>query len=405
MLLMAVNRQNKAKKVILWGAWYGSRNIGDQLLLLMICELLDDTLDEVEYVVLTDDQEHVNDYTSRETTSFVTGLVARAQLLKIVKEVFGADIFIFGGGVPFFRQTKHLLAMVFLVTICKLGRTPYMTWSVSSQPVTSIMAKKVFGWILKGAAAITYRDLHTRVLFESCGVKHPMLLTADSAFNLQYRQSQFALEQLSRAGLRHTDRPLIAMTPRTLVGAENVSGIHYSEQSISDYERELECFSALVDWCWEHGYQAIFIPMNSSGDDDDRIAAKACMKRSKHGMRTLLIDGEIRPKDASTLYRQCAAGFVARVHGSITAFIAECPVMMYAFQPKHKGIMESMGLQAYSMEAETASPQIAIKMFQQLLASRESVVAEMRIKNEELRDSARIPARLAKQILEGNVND
>ena len=400
-----MNRQIKAKKVILWGGWYGSRNIGDQLLLLTICELLDDTLDKVEYVVLTDDPDHVTAYASRESTSVVTGLATRKQLLKTVREIFTADIFIFGGAVPFFQQTRHLLAMGFLITVCKLGRTPYMTWSVSSQPITFTMAKKVFGWVLKGAAAITYRDLHTRELFESCGVKRSMLLTVDSAFYLQYRQSHFALEQLSRAGMRHTDRPLIALTPRTLVGAENVSETHYSKQSMSDYDRELECFSALADWCWEHGYQAIFIPMNSSGDDDDRIAAKACMKRSKHGMKALLIDEEIRPKDAPTLYKQCAAGFVARVHGSITAFIAECPVMMYAFQPKHKGIMELMGLQTYSMDVETASPHTAIKMFQHLLASRKRVVAEMRIKHEEVRDLARVPARLAKQILEGTAND
>ncbi len=78
--------------MILWGGWYGSRNIGDQLLLLTICELLDDTLDKVEYVVLTDDPDHVTAYASRESTSVVTGLATRKQLLKTVREIFTADI-------------------------------------------------------------------------------------------------------------------------------------------------------------------------------------------------------------------------------------------------------------------------------------------------------------------------
>ncbi len=395
-------RRDKKRKVILWGGWYGSRNIGDQLLLLTITDLLDEMLDDVRYVVLTDNPDHVNAYTSRKSSSAITGLATRKQFVRVIREILSADVFVFGGAVPFFQQPKHLLAMIILVAVCKLGNTPYMTWSVSSQPVTSGLAKRVFKWVLQDAAAITYRDIHTRQLFEECGIKNAMWLTANSAFSISSKDCQHAMALLSRAGVRHTDRQLIAFTPRTLAGAENTNATHYSQQTINDYQHELECFSALVDWCWEHGYQPLFIPMNTYGDDDDRIAARACLKRSVHGQKALLIDEEVRPKDAPALYDQCAASFVARVHGSITSFIAECPVMMYAFQPKHSGIMAMMGLDEFNLIAEFATPQRAVELFQRLLTDREFTIERMRKKKVILNESAHIPAEIVKDIVEGN---
>ena len=171
---LALDQRDKKRKVILWGGWYGSRNIGDQLLLLTITDLLDEKLGDVQYVVLTDNPDHVNAYTSSESSSAVAGMATRKQLVRVIREIVSADVFIFGGAVPFFQQLKHLLAMILLIAVCKLGKTPYMTWSVSSQPVTSSLAKGVFKWVLKDAASITIRDIHTRQLFEECGIKNSL---------------------------------------------------------------------------------------------------------------------------------------------------------------------------------------------------------------------------------------
>jgi polysaccharide pyruvyl transferase WcaK-like protein len=45
--------------IVLWGAWYGSHNIGDQALLLSIVDLLGEALGDVRFTVMTDNPEHV----------------------------------------------------------------------------------------------------------------------------------------------------------------------------------------------------------------------------------------------------------------------------------------------------------------------------------------------------------
>ena len=126
-------------------------------------------------------------------------------------------------------------------------------------------------------------------------------------------------------------------------------------QSQEDFQREIASFSAALDWSWEHGFQPIFIPMNTFGEDDDRKAAYLSVEKAKYGQNALIIDQEIRPHDAVRILNECQASFSASVHGSIQSAICNCPVMMCAFQPKHEGIMFEMELQAFILKPENAS--------------------------------------------------
>jgi polysaccharide pyruvyl transferase WcaK-like protein len=309
-------------------------------------------------------------------------------------------LFIFGGGVPFFEQRSHLIAMLSLVGMARLFRTPYMTWSVSSQVVRDVWAKRIFKWVLDGAAAITYRDKSTHNLFISCGVKKPMRIAADSGYCIQPGDDKFAREVLHRAGYFNNTRHLVALTPRTLRGRDGDAETHYNVKTGAQSELEIECFAAAVDWLWEHGYQPIFIPMNTVAPDDDRIAARLVIERAKFGRKALLVDEEIRPRLAPTLYRHCHLSFVARVHGSITSMVANCPVMMYAFAPKHAGIMQAMDLSSFVIPESDASSQLTIKILSKLISNRSQVKLSMQEKLKVLQNEALIPAALATQIID-----
>jgi polysaccharide pyruvyl transferase WcaK-like protein len=139
--------------------------------------------------------------------------------------------------------------------------------------------------------------------------------------------------------------------------------------------------------------------MNTYGADDDRVAARLCMKIAKHGNKALLIDEEVRPGEAPRLYGQCQASFVARVHGSVTSVLGGCPVIMYAFQPKHEGIMETMGLSEFSINSSTATADEAIQKLKILLDQRDILIDLTRTNLEVLKKSATIPATIAKQII------
>jgi polysaccharide pyruvyl transferase WcaK-like protein len=189
------------------------------------------------------------------------------------------------------------------------------------------------------------------------------------------------------------------LTPRTLHGRDGDAQTHYNVKTQEDYDREISCFVAAVDWLWENGYQPIFIPMNTVAPDDDRIACRRIINESKHGINALLVDEEVRPRIAPSLYRECKVSFVARVHGSITSMVGNCPMMMYSFAPKHSGIMNAMGLSEYILEEKSADSEAAVQLLQRLVDNEYDLRRYMDGQLVKLRKDAQIPAVLVADIL------
>jgi polysaccharide pyruvyl transferase WcaK-like protein len=393
----------KKYRILIWGAWYGSHNIGDQLLLLTISELIRAELTKVTFTVLTDSPTHIQSYMRAESVCQFQTLSSRRQILRVINEIRKGDLFVFGGGVPFFQNASQVAVMAFLTSVCRFFKTPYATWSVSSQPVTSRAAKKIFGWVLNGAAFITCRDEHTRRLFKECGVRQEIHKTADSGFTFQPQQESMSLDQFTLSGRREKDRALIALIPRTLQGSDNQKQTHYSRQSLQDYRQEIACFTAALDWIWENGCQPIFVPMNTHGADDDRLAAKLCIQNARHGDKAILVDQEVRPYQGLRLLSQCRGSFTTRVHGSILSALAGCPPMMFAFQPKHIGIMEEMGLGEFNLRQSEATPENAVRMLSHLNSDVLRIRGQMQQDLARLQESAQVPLALLVALLQKDI--
>jgi polysaccharide pyruvyl transferase WcaK-like protein len=388
------------KHFVLWGGWYGSHNVGDQVLLLTITDILCRMMGPVEFTVLTNNPGQVHAYTSGETACRIRAIHNRRQFFRVILSLARCDLFIFGGAVPFYQEYSHVLAMLVLVGLCRLFRKPYMTWTVSSLIVTNKLVKRAFKWVLDGAEVITCRDDNTIALFKSCGVDRPMYLSADSGFWLQPADDKLAKELIYRAGERDSTRPLVALTPRTLYSGNLEIGKHFNPKTPEQFEQEIDSFTAALDWLWEKGYQPIFVPMNTVAPDDDRIAARLVMSRAKYGKYALLINEEVKPRIAPAVFGQCSFSFEARVHGGITSAIGNCPVMMYAFAPKHAGIMKSMGLDRYILLEAEATPAKTKELLSDLEANRGTVLASLAGRLNTIRQDALIPCRLLESILD-----
>lgn len=391
------------KRVVLWGGWYGSRNVGDQAVLLTIIDLMDAASGDLEFNVLTDDPAHVESYAAAETQSPLRAWHNRRELPGIARLLAGADLFIFGGGVPFFDETKHLTVMLGLTAIARVARTPYMTWAVSSQPLRRRSAKLAYKWVLDGAAAITYRDQHTRELFQACGVTSEMRLVADSGFFLRSESEDHARRIVQRAaGGLLPDRPFVALTPRFLRGADGEAETHYSPKQPWQIRNQIECYAAALDWAWDHGYQPLFVPMNSQAPDDDRLAAVQIMAAASYGDMALLIDEQVQPWSAPAIYGLCDFSLTSRVHGSIAAMIGGSPMAMYAFDPKHEGIMAAMEMDAYCIHESDSSTERTLAVLRELRECRIHLKEKMAHRLAQLREQAMIPSRMAARILAGD---
>jgi len=382
----------KITRIILWGAWYGSKNVGDQALLLSIADILGGDLNDVEFIVITDNPSHVYSYTKRDSIHRFKSLHARRQILHIVKEFMSADLFIFGGGVPFYDEWFHSIAIAFLTTLSKIFRVPCVLWAVSSQRVKSSFTRSVLRYLLSYASAITYRDEHTRQLFVECGMDDSFgKFVPDSAFTLTSSDKHDAVDLLERAGWgNEPSRPLIALTPRLLRSSDGEAHSHYSVKSTEQSQREIEVFAGVFDWLWENGYQPVFVPMNTVTPDDDREASRNVMMKAEWGRNALIIDEEIFPRVAANVYSYCQAAFVARVHGSVLAFKGRCPVLMYSFDLKHGGIMEKMGFPDQIFDPEQHSLKDAREMMREILLTRLEIMAKMEKKDGEFQRQAQV---------------
>jgi polysaccharide pyruvyl transferase WcaK-like protein len=389
------------KKIVIWGAWYGSRNVGDQLLLLAITDILYQHLTkDVQFHVLTNNAPWINEYTSAESPADITALQSRKEIFKVIQTIKSCDMFIIGGGVPFFEQPAHVFVMLFLISLVRFFRKPYLLWSVSSQVVQSKFALAAFKWVLKGTDGITFRDKATRDLFAACGVQSDrMRQVADSGFALNIADDKEGIEILKQFGWTPNSRPLVALTPRKLRTADGEAETHYAIKSSQQYQQEIDCFAAAQDWLWQNGYQPIFIPMNTVPPDSDLEAARAVIAKAEYGQHALVVDQSLRPRVVPGIYRQCQASFVARVHGSITSMLGNCPMMMYAFAPKHGGIMDLMGMSDYSLASEMANPEATIKILARLLENRENLQQKMLMRLGELQTDALYPVELSRQML------
>ena len=391
----------KTKRVVLWGAWYGSKNVGDRAILLTITKMLGQALEHVDFIVLSANPALVYQYTKRHSNLSIEAIRPRRDLPRVVLEIARSDLLVFGGGVPFFDRHAQLIAMTVLTLVARLFRTPYFLWCVSSLPVHSRLAKIVFGWVLAGASGITYRDEFTRVLFNSCGVNDDrMTKVADSAFILENESQADAKEILQAAGWNpEAGRSLVALTPRSLRSADGEAETHYSPQTSDQYQHEIETFAAVNDWLWENGFQPIFVPMNIAAPDDDRVVSRLIMERGEFGNKSLLIEQEIHPRLAIGIYQQCRASFVSRVHGSILSMVGLCPVMMYAFDAKHRGIMQAMDCEDYVVIPAQDGSDASVLMMKSLLNMGPILRQDYKERLIKLRQSSRIPVGMITEII------
>jgi polysaccharide pyruvyl transferase WcaK-like protein len=386
---------DKSRNIILWGGWYGSRNVGDQLLLLSITDLIEKYLPgQLTYYALTSDATWIDEYTSNESACSIKGIQSRQELIKVITLIKNCDLFVFGGGVPFFDQPKQVLVMLFLVLWLRLFRKPYMTWAVSSQCIQKWYSKLVYGWVLKGASLLTCRDKFTPSEFKKiAGEALQVHLVADSVFSLEYNLDK-GVQILKRAGWKRDERPLVALTPRTLRMPDGESETHYRLHRDDEYSLELASFSAALDWLWEQGYQPVFIPMNTVAPDDDLQAAREIMEQARYGQQALVIDEILRPREVQGIYALCQLSYVARVHGSISSFLVNTPMMMYAFASKHRGVMEIMGMEEYALSEEGVSVENTLAKLKNLINNREKIRKALTQKKEELEQNAQMTAEL-----------
>jgi len=391
------------RHVAIWGAWYGSRNVGDRALLLTIAAMLRESLGNLRLTVFTDNPARVREYAPGEPGLIVEPLENRRQFHRLAWTLATCDLFIIGGGVPFYQQRYHQWVMRTLVAIARSCGTPYMTWAVSSQRVDDPRAMRLFKWVLDGAATVTYRDRPTGELFHACGVAKPITWVADPAFRLPIADRALAEPLIAAAGLRAPERPLAAIVCRRMQHQHAYAEEHYNAKTKEMVDQVIHCFATGLDWMWERGYQPILMPMNTAEPDDDRVMERLVVAKARFGDRAVLVDQALHPTVVPAILQRCQFGLTSRLHASVLGAVGGCPMAIYAIGPKLRGIAETMGTQAWTIDEEQATPEKLINTLEQMTANLESVRTRLAQRLDQLREAALVPAGLARDIVTGSL--
>lgn len=373
----------KHLRFIIWGAWYGSGNLGDKALLLAIMDIINKVLQfNTSFIIPTAKPEIIEQYLGDKKLSNSFPIHSRYGLFDFISSFSNTDFFIFGGGVPFYDDFLHTISIAFICVLSILFRVPVILWSVSSQKINSSFTKWVLRILVSRCSVMTCRDLKTLELLKDCGANPQKISIApDPVFAMEFDEDTIGEQLLLRAGynLSHPKKELVALTPRTFRVHDGEAHTHYKPQDQSSQEKQIETYAAVLDWAVENGYQPIFVPMNTVGLDDDRIAARIIIEKAKYGSEALLIDENIDPRVIQGIYKHCKTGLVTRVHGAITSCISGCPVVMYAFDQKHFGIMQMLKMDKWIFDPITQKPQEVIQLFDGIQSDYSSIHEQMQI--------------------------
>ena len=173
----------RAIKICLWGAWYGSQNVGDQAILLTITSLLKDRIKNSKFVVLSENATYIERYAANAGME-LQALNKWRQIHKTLYALSTSDLFIIGGGVPFYDKLSHAIVCAFFVIVAKIFGCHVMTYAVATQTLTKPINRFLYRNILENLDLVTVRDQLTLRTFQNIGLKRKIILTADPGLAL-----------------------------------------------------------------------------------------------------------------------------------------------------------------------------------------------------------------------------
>ena len=231
---------------------------------------------------------------------------------------------------------------------------------------------RITGKILNKVDVITLRESLSLNELKNIGVAKPkIILTADSAFNLDFRTS-----------------------------GKNPLGINkdYICVSVRDYKKMPENFDEIIVNVCNYVYEkynciAVFIPFQKTKD------TKICGRiKDKIKYEGILFDTDCKIEDLFDLFASARMCIGMRLHSLIYASICTVPSVGLVYDPKIVGFMEYIGQKRY-ISADTLDIENLIKMIDDCFENYDYIKQELRINLNKMKKKAEENAQEAIKLL------
>jgi len=179
---MPMTRKTLLRKRIVVGGYYGYGNLGDELILKQIIDSLTSQEPDLEIVVLSGDPAE-----TRKTHSVKA--LKRWNLIRVFWALFGARVFVLGGG-GLLQDKTSFLSLVFYLTWVGMARIlgcPVFLYAVGVETVKRKLSRKLVRWVLLSKdVVISVRDTPSKSLLISFGFSPDRIfVTGDPVFGIK----------------------------------------------------------------------------------------------------------------------------------------------------------------------------------------------------------------------------
>jgi len=339
-----LHRPAHVPSYLIWGGWYGSRNIGDSAILLGLKDLIERVNPDGNFYirVLSTDP----DYTS---TKGVTGEKALLKSewwrpwawLRILRIFARPDRVIVSGGTPIF-DSSHVIRTLYLA-LPILFRTPFVVFGAGVKPVRSWYGRHAIPFFLQSARFVSVRDEASQSTLEQLGVSG-IELTADSAFFAK-PASPDVIDSLLTAEKITVGESILVVAPRAL--SVDRRRFYLEEQMGPDLIRETPGkLATTIDSIASRFVHVVLVAMHYHGPDSDVPMIRDVLKHV-HSPNVCFIDRELRPEVALGLFRRARLLLGVRLHALLLASSMGTPIVGIAYEEKVRELFLRLGLQGY----------------------------------------------------------
>jgi colanic acid/amylovoran biosynthesis protein len=290
-----------------------------------------------------------------------------------------SDILVIGGGGMFggnkYRSISSNLLPLYVAK--KLGKKA-MVYSPSVEPFTSRIVRLATRIAFNKADVITVREKYTVDLLRDLKVTTPIYLTADPAFLIDNEPIEIGFSLLAKARVPADGRLRIGVTIRDWhfpgeadAGIKQANYQRAIRDSIENIIKELNAIIVLFT-----------TSINAPYDDDRDISTKIRDSLSEEQKKSVYVLVEdYTPEETKAMIGTMDIFVATRTHSAIFALTMNTPLLHISCEPnKNHGIIESLGLEDYLLDASTISTDSLVQRIRQLVNER-TIIAQ-RIKKE-----------------------
>lgn len=342
------SKKQKTPLIGIWGAWYSSKNVGDQAILISITNLIKKYIPDIEFFVPCSNPEFL--YKEHGFRSYSH----RKQLIRILSTIAKLDLFIIGGGTPFYDDWVHMLYCLVLVLMAKFFRVPIMVYAVSTQDIKTKFARYLTKFVLVHSDIVSIRELVTVERIKSLGVKREIHLTSDPAITLTPISPPELEKIFEDEGINGSEQPLIGICAHFFSTTDAYRVHHYqrfSEEVIKNYKNVM---AQIADYLSSIG-KVVFIPMHAATPDNDVEAAEEIIKLMKYSSKVKSITKQYNPQEICSIFSRLDLIIGIRLHSLVIAAAANTPIVSISYAPKLAGFINIIEQSQYMCELESLS--------------------------------------------------